>query len=51
MTLLLANLLIAIVGQGYEQALSEIEAYIYREKTELIVECLKVQSWLGKIKP
>ena len=38
MTILMLNLIIAIIGQSYEQFFGEMEAHIYQQRAELVVE-------------
>ena len=47
MTLILFNVVIAIMGQTYEKILGDMEAHIYKLKAEMVVEAQQVSSWLG----
>jgi len=47
MTLILFNVVIAIMGQTYEKILGDMEAHIYKLKAQMVVEAQEVSSWLG----
>ena len=47
MTLILLNVVIAIMGQTYEKILGDMEAHMYKLKAEMVVEAQQVSSWLG----
>lgn len=38
LSMIMFNLLIAIVGQSYEQVMGNVEAYIFKQKAEMAVE-------------
>ena len=44
---MLFNLLIAIIGQSYEQVLGNVEAHMYKQRAEMTVEAQQILSWLG----
>ena len=50
MTILLFTFIIAVVGQTYEQVMGDVEAHIYRQKTELVVEAQQILTWIGYYK-
>lgn len=47
LSIMLFNLLIAIIGQSYEQVLGNVEAHIYKQRAEMTVEAQQILSWLG----
>lgn len=50
MTIILFSLIISVIGQTYEQVLSDAEAHVYHQKAQLIVECQQILKKLGYIK-
>jgi hypothetical protein len=50
MTILLFTFIIAVVGQTYEQVMGDVEAHIYRQKAELVVEAQQILTWIGYYK-
>jgi len=50
MTIMLFTFIIAVVGQTYEQVMGDVEAHIYKQKSELVVEAQQILMWLGYYK-
>jgi len=42
MTLVMLHLVIVVIGQSYEQFFGEMEAHVYKQRAELVVEAQEV---------